>query len=412
VEQRWALETSGEQPTARHVVVATGALAEPVSAGCGWRDGRATVGFDTNCTSWLGSRPEIDCATDCGAMRRAKLNDVARRAGVSSSTASRALNGIGELSDETRDAVTRAAEDLQYRPSPLARTLRTRRSGTVGLVVPTVAHSFYAALTNGAQRMLEEHGYRLILIDSGEDPKTLTAAVQTLLDHEVDGILMSTAPVGAKKFNVLLDGTPCVFIDELAPGAGVGNVALENARGMGLLVDHVAGHGHEVIGYLGGPNDRTSGAERLRGFLEAMDHNRLEVFPELSRECEWTIASGFAHAEALLAQDRRPTALITASGELALGALVAARRANLSIPGHLALASFDDLYFAPLLEPSLTAIAYDTPSVGQAGARLLLAAIRGEPAPQSEMRIDVELVPRRSCGCERDSDAAMIEVLG
>ena len=98
-------------------------------------------------------------------MRRAKLNDVARRAGVSRSTASRALNGIGELSDETRDAVTRAAQDLHYRPSPLARTLRTRRSRTVGLVVPTVAHSFYAAVTNGAQRTLEEHGYRLILIE-------------------------------------------------------------------------------------------------------------------------------------------------------------------------------------------------------------------------------------------------------
>jgi LacI family transcriptional regulator len=345
-------------------------------------------------------------------MRKAKLNDVARRAGVSRSTASRALNGIGELSDETRDAVTRAAQDLHYRPSPLARTLRTRRSRTVGLVVPTVAHSFYAAVTNGAQRTLEEHGYRLILIDSGEDPKTLTAAVQTLLDHEVDGILMSTAPVGAEQFNVLLDGTPCVFIDELAPGAGVGNVVLENERGMGLLVDHIAGHGHDRIGYLGGPTDRTSGSERLRGFLEAMSRNNLDVLPELVAECEWTIASGFAHAEALLAGERRPSALITASGELGLGALVAARRTNLSIPGDLALASFDDLYFAPLLEPSLTAIAYDTPSVGQAGARLLLAAILGEPAPQRELRIDVELVRRRSCGCERDPDAAMIEVLG
>ena len=344
-------------------------------------------------------------------MRRAKLNDVARRAGVSRSTASRALNGIGELSDETRDAVTRAAEDLDYRPSPLARTLRTRRSRTVGLVVPTVAHSFYAAVTNGAQRTLEEHGYRLILIDSGEDPKTLTTAVQTLLDHEVDGILMSTAPVGAEQFNVLLDGTPCVFIDELAPGAGVGNVVLENARGMALLVDHIADHGHRRIGYLGGPTDRTSGSERLRGFLEAMSRNDLEVHPELVAECEWTIASGFTHAEAVLAQERRPTALITASGELGLGALVAARRAEISIPEELALASFDNLYFAPLLEPSLTAIAYDTPSIGQAGARLLLAAILGEPAPESETRIDVELVRRHSCGCERDPGEALVEVL-
>jgi LacI family transcriptional regulator len=103
--------------------------------------------------------------------------------------------------------------------------------------------------------------------------------------------------------------------------------------------------------------------------------------------------------------------MITASGELGLGALVAARRAPVAIPGDLALACFDDLYFAPLLEPSLTAIAYDTRSIGQAGARLLLAAIGGERAPQSETRIDVELVRRRSCGCERDPGAAMAEVL-
>ena len=343
---------------------------------------------------------------------RAKLDDVARRAGVSPSTASRALNGIGELSDETRESVVRAAEALDYRPSPVARSLRTRRSHTVGLVVPTVTHSFYAAVTNGAQSALEEHGYRLILVASGDNAEAVTRAVQTLLDHEVDGVLMSTAPVGADRFNALLDGTPCVFIDELAPGAGAGNVVLENNRGIQMLVDHMVGHGHVSIAYLGGPNDRTSGYERLRGFLDAMARHRLQAIAELVRECEWTIAGGFRQAADLLALDRAPTAIITASGELGLGALVAARRAEVSIPDVLALACFDDLYFAPLLEPSLTAIAYDTPSIGQAGARLLLAAIGDDPAPHRETRIDVELVRRRSCGCERDPGAALAEVLG
>ena len=345
-------------------------------------------------------------------MPRAKLNDVARRAGVSKSTASRALNGVGELSDETRDAVVQAAQALDYRPSPVARSLRTRRSRTIGLVVPTVTHSFYAAVTNGAQTVLSEHGYRLILVDSGEEPATLTAAVQTLLDHEVDGVLMSTAPVGAEQFNVLLDGTPCVFIDELAPGAGVGNVVLENERGMGLLVDHIVSHGHRRIAFLGGPNDRTSGIERLAGFRGAMARNGLDVAAELVGECEWTIASGFAHAQPLLSMAQPPTALITASGELAIGALVAARRARIAIPGDLALACFDDLYFAPLLEPSLTAIAYDARAIGRDGAQLLLAAIEDARAPWSEARIDVQLVRRRSCGCDHDPGLALAEVLG
>jgi LacI family transcriptional regulator len=203
-----------------------------------------------------------------------------------------------------------------------------------------------------------------------------------------------------------------VFIDELAPGAGVGNVVLENERGMRLLVDHIAGHGHTSIGFLGGPNDRTSGAERLNGFLAAVEANGLAASGENIRECEWTIASGYEQAAALLDSERRPTALITASGELGIGALVAARRARAAIPRDLALACFDDLYFAPLLEPSLTTIAYDARAIGRDGARLLLAAVDERDAPWSEARIDVKLVRRRSCGCEHDPGAALAEVLG
>jgi LacI family transcriptional regulator, galactose operon repressor len=342
---------------------------------------------------------------------RVRLSDVAARANVSTSTASRALNGIGELSDLTRAAVIRAAEELDFRPSPAARSLRTRKSHTVGLVVPTVAHAFYAAVTTGAQAALEERGYRLILVDSGEDPETVTQAVRTLLDHEVDGLLVSTAPFGAEEFKQLLGTTPCVFIDELAPGAGAGNVVLENRRGTELLVDHVVEHGHTRIAYLGGPDDRTSGHERRAAFKTAMERHGLPVIDELIKDCEWTIASGFERATELLKANPKPTALVTASGELGLGALAAARRAHVAIPDDLALVVFDDLYFAPLLEPSLTGIAYDARAIGGEGARLLLGVIDEDPAVDREVRIDVSLVRRRSCGCDYDPAAELAEAV-
>jgi LacI family transcriptional regulator len=345
-------------------------------------------------------------------VKTVRLDDVARRAGVSTSTASRALNGVGELAADTRAAVVRAAAELKYRPSPVARSLRTRRSKTVGLVVPTVSHAFYAAVTQGAQSVLEEHGYRLILVDSGEDPAPVGRAVETLLDHEVDGLLMSTAPLSAERFRELIGMTPCVFIDELAPGAGVGNVVLENDRGVSMLVDHVAEHGHRRIAFLGGPADRTSGRERLRGFLDAMERQQLEVDDQLVRECRWTIASGFEQCMALLSAEEPPTALVTASAELALGALAATRRLRFAIPRDIAIVCFDDLYFAPLLEPSLTAIAYDTRSIGTEGARLLLAAVEDDEPQWSEARIEVNLVRRRSCGCDYDPAADLAEVVG
>jgi LacI family transcriptional regulator len=359
-----------------------------------------------------GGGQEADGGASDARAKRVRLSDVAQRANVSTSTASRALNGIGELSEDTRAAVKRAAKELNFRPSPVARSLRTRRSHTAGLVVPNVAHAFYAAVTTGAQAVLEEHGYRLILVDSGEDPKTVRRAIRTLLDHEVDGLLVSTAPSGAAEFNALLDATPCVFIDELAPGAGVGNVALENGSGVETLVDHVVEHGHRRIAFLGGPSDRTSGLERLEGYRAAMARHGLPTPAALVRECDWTIASGFEQAGILLALERRPTALVTASGELALGALAAARRERITIPRDLALVCFDDLYFAPLLEPSLTAIAYDARSIGSAGARLLMAAAEQERPTWSEVRIDVSLVCRRSCGCAYDPAADLAEVVG
>jgi LacI family transcriptional regulator len=343
--------------------------------------------------------------------RRPRLSDVAEHAGVSTSTASRALNGTGDLSPETRAAVIRAAAELNFRPSPLARSLRTKRSVTVGLVMPTVAHAFYAAVTEGAQRVLEEHGYRLILVDAGDDGERVAQAVRTLLDHEVDGLLMSTSPLPARRFNQLFAGTPCVFIDELAPGAGVCNVVLENARGVEMLVDHIVGHGHERIAFLGGPVDRTSGRERLEGFEQAMRRHGLAVAEELVEECEWTMRSGYIHATKLLERRPSPTALITASGELALGTLAAARQAGIAIPDELALASFDDLYFAPLLSPSMTAVAYDARAIGSEGARLLLARMQEPGQERSEVRIDVRLVCRRSCGCALDPDADIEEVL-
>jgi LacI family transcriptional regulator len=129
------------------------------------------------------------------------------------------------------------------------------------------------------------------------------------------------------------------------------------------------------------------------------------------RECEWTIASGFEQCADLLALENPPTALVTASGELALGALAASRRARVSIPGDLALACFDDPYFAPLLEPSLTAVAYDTRRIGTEAARLLIAAME-DGAKQSEVRVEVSVIRRRSCGCEYDPAADLMEIVG
>jgi DNA-binding LacI/PurR family transcriptional regulator len=342
--------------------------------------------------------------------RRVQLADVARRAEVSLSTASRALNGRGELSPATRAAVLRAAEELGFRPSPFARSLRTQRSSIVGLVVPDVAHPFYAAVLKGAQAVLEEAGYGLILLDTRGDSDHVDDALDTLLDHRAEGILVATSEVGAERMAEIDAQIPCVFIDDVLPQAGVGSVLVENRAGVEMLVEHlVEEHGHRRIGLLAGASD-TSGSERLEGFQDALAAHGLKAGAGAIRPSAWTIADGFREGLALLDLRSRPTAVVVASAELALGFLAAARSRGVTIPADLALVAFDDPVFAALLEPALTAVAYDATAMGAAAARMLVGAIGADDAPYRTERVGVRLMARRSCGCDHDLEAQFREV--
>jgi LacI family transcriptional regulator len=336
-----------------------------------------------------------------GRRRAATLADVAASAGVSASTASRALNGRGELSAATRAAVIEAAERLGFQPSLLARSLRTRRTYTVGFVVPDVASPFYAASLKGAQGALQTAQYRVLLMDSEQSVEGEVAALRTLANHQVEGLLVATAGVGRAAFDAAVGGadTPCVFLDSVLEGAGVGTVTLENAAGIDLLVDHLREHGHTRIALLAGSQQETSGRERMEAFLAAVERTDADPSPELVRLCGWNQAAARDATLALLALDAPPTAVVASSVELVLGCLAACRERHVNLPDALALVTFDDPDFAALLEPPLTAVAYDASEVGRAAAMLLVEAMQDPGSGRREVRIPVTLVRRRSCGC-------------
>jgi LacI family transcriptional regulator len=340
--------------------------------------------------------------------RAVTLADVARTAGVSPSTASRALNGIGELSDETRAAVAAAALKLKFQPSPIGRSLRTQRTMTVGFVVPDISTPFYAACLKGAARLLGTNGYRVIAMDSDRSVEGEIEALRTLVWNRVDGLLLSTTGLTADEFEEITSGwpTPCVFFDGVLPGAGAGSITLDNVGGMAVLIGHLADHGHRRIAHVGGPQNESSAVERSAGFRTAAKEvgmtsaNTLEVFSDWDRES----ARQVAHA--LLSQEEPPSAVVASSDDIALGCLRAFRERNISVPREMAIVSFDDPYYGELLEPSLTALKVDPTDLGVRAGDLLLHAIQegnggttrvdGGPA---YVRLSVQLNPRRSCGC-------------
>lgn len=331
---------------------------------------------------------------------RATLADVAREAGVSLSTASRALNGRGELAPATRAAVIAAAEALDFRPSLLARSLRTRRTNTVGFLVPDISSAFYAAVLRAAQESLEHAGYRLILMNSERDVSEEVNALRTLLDHPVDGLLMATTGLQVDEFErVVGNVVPCVFFDGVLTGVGTGSVCVRNEEGMRILVDHLVEHGHRRIAVLAGSQTETSGIERARGFRVAMAAHGLRAANSHLRQCDWTQASGHAETLALLGLRDRPTAIVGTSDDLALGAMAACREQGLVLPDEMAIVSFDDPYFGKLLEPPLTALTSQPRRVGELAASLLIAGLRGEQPRERDLRLPVSLVRRRSCGC-------------
>jgi LacI family transcriptional regulator, galactose operon repressor len=323
--------------------------------------------------------------------------DVARIANVAPSTASRALKENPRISESTRARVKAVARDLGYQPNRLAQSLRGRDGTFVGIVVPDIGIGFYSRCVKGAQDLLENEGHQVLLMNTGRDAEREEAALETLLEHRVRGVIIATSARQTTPPRV-----PTVFFDNLVPEHGVANVALANHEGVDVLVRHLAEHGHTRIGYIGGPPTLTSGIERLDSFRDAVARLGLDErrrYIELA-DAQWTPASGARALRRLAELEEPPTAVVTSGDTLALGAMSACRELGLRMPEDMALVSFDDPFFGDLLDPPITALARSEIELGKLAAALLLRALEtGATVSPTEVRLPVELVVRRSCGC-------------
>jgi LacI family transcriptional regulator, galactose operon repressor len=266
--------------------------------------------------------------------------------------------------------------------------------------VPDVSSPFYAAALKGAQGRLEQAGYRVMLMDANLDVDRELAALETLLSHQVDGLLVASTGMPRSVFEGAVgNATPAIFFDGVIEGTGEGSVTLDNEGGIALLVDHLVEHGHERIALLAGSQRESAGAARLQAFRAAMAAHGMSPADRHVKVCAWEIADGRRAGLELLADTEPATAVLASSAELALGFMSAAARRGTRVPDDVALVAFDDPYFGDLLEPSLTAVAYDPRQIGATAADLLVETMRSETM-MCEVRVPVTLIRRRSCGCQ------------
>ncbi len=326
------------------------------------------------------------------------MKDVAERARVSVSTVSHVLNGTRKVSEKTRGEVLAAVEELSYRPNLLAKGLKTRRTYTIGLLIPDIRNSFFTSVVRGVEDVALSRGYHLFLCNTDEDPEREDEYVRELARKRVDGLMV--APSARREADIRRlrgEGVPFVLVDRDVEGVDADVVGVDNRAGMRLIAEHLVGLGHQRMAMISGPLDKASGYERHLGLRDALSDLGVELDDSLVRFGDFRTSSGREGARELLSLSSPPTALITANNQMTLGALLTISEMGLDVPGDVSVVGFDDPEWAPLTGPPLTTVAQPTYEMGVKAARMLLDRIETELGAESrKLLLEPWLVVRES----------------
>jgi DNA-binding LacI/PurR family transcriptional regulator len=343
---------------------------------------------------------------------QATINDVARLAGVSKGTVSKYLNGARYVGAKNKTKIAEAVAELGYVPNRMAQALSLRRSHTIGLVVANIANPFYAELIRGAEDVASALGYTLLLASTDGDPKREAGIVKAMRQRQVDGIVFASVRLADREVTALArGGMRVVLASRHLPDADVDMVLVDSLRGARMAVEHLIGHGHTRIAYVGGPLSIAQFQDRAKGWREALSLAGLSAEPGLGLNLErMDIDAGDAATEMLLSLPNPPTAIFAATDNLAFGTLRACIRLGCPVPERLALIGFDNVRFGEIALTPLTSIDGSGFNIGQRAMRLLVDRIDNEYEPSgkySPVRVVIQptLCIRRSCGCEPEKKA-------
>lgn len=328
------------------------------------------------------------------------MADVAAEAGVSISTVSHVLNGTRPVSQVLAEKVRLAVEATGYSRNALARSLATSTTSIVGMVMSATMNPFFAPVFSAMEETARLHGYTVLLADSHDDVKLEAAQVRVMLDHQVAGIVLAPAAVTpASIFNLVFDRrVPMTLVDRFADDR-FNQVGTENVEATARLVTHLVELGHTRIGFIAGRTGLSTTVERLAGYRLALKRARLRFDPRLVRDGGSLAEPAHAAALQLLAMPKPPTAIVSANNHMSLGVVRALREASVLVPDDVALVVYDDVEWAALVEPGLTAIAQPIEEIGRAAITLLLDQIKDPGAPARHQRFEPTFVHRDSCGC-------------
>jgi LacI family transcriptional regulator len=332
----------------------------------------------------------------------ATVHDVARRAGVSTSTVSHVVNGTRFVSDELRERVLAAMRELDYTPNAAARMLSLKRSRTIGLIVSDIRNPFFASVARGVEDVAQELGYTLVLCNSDESAEREAACLTALESKAVDGVLLASAGAADEHLSRLVRaGYPIVLVDRDLPELGAPAVVLDNEGAAYNAVRHLIAGGHRRIAMLSGRASISTTTERIAGYRRALREAGLAVDERLIVSGASTSEGGAAAATIVLDVDPPPSAIFSGNNLMSIGALQAIANRGLVVPDDIALVGFDDFPYpwSDAFRPHLTTVAQPTYELGRRAAEILVECLRGSSSnhPQRVM-LEGKLVVRESSG--------------
>jgi LacI family transcriptional regulator len=332
--------------------------------------------------------------------RPATLRDVAAAARVHPATASRALNPETRLlvSEDTARRVTAAAAKLGYRPNPVARSLRTRRSHTVGVLIPDLNNPLFPPIVRGLEDKLAAAGYVALIGNTDADASRERLIFEQMRARHVDGFVLATVTLHDRLLaEAAAADVPVVLMNRLSQDYSFPSVSVDNEQGARMAVTHLARLGHSRIAHIAGPQEASTGVSRLRGFREGMASHQLEVSEDLIvYASRYTVEEGTRCARELLARDSGFTAVAAANDMLAVGCYAALDEAALQCPDDMSVIGFNDMPFIDRLRPPLTTVRFPHYQLGTEAAQLLLERIGERESPVKIMYLAPELVVRGS----------------
>jgi LacI family transcriptional regulator len=341
-----------------------------------------------------------DAATSLAVVRPPTLRDVAREAGVHPATASRALNPTTRslVNGETATRVLRVAESLGYRPNPIARSLKTSRSATVGLVIPDLTNPLFPPIVRGIEDVLGPAGFNAWLVNTDNDPAREESQIDSLRSRQVEGLIVATARLQHPLLDRLqAEGVRLVLINRRTANGDIPSVTPDDATGIATAVAHLTELGHRRIAHLAGPQNTSTGVVRRRAFLQALRDHGLDDDPALVFDClSWTEDEGARGLRELLDAGGDFTAVIAGNDLLALGCYDVFAERGIACPADLSVVGLNDMPFLDKLRPPLTSVRVPHYELGAEAARMLLDGLQNPGRHARSILLPLTLVVRQS----------------